>query len=269
MTQPVMSAFQVPMPNAEMEQPRLSISAAGCRVIIQPTAGSDWVSGAYSSPSGDISLSVLPEPNGARIQLGTDPAQWLGLFRGVPELRLSLNTARPFELSIDLAAGEMRAELGGLPLTGLSVSLGAGALQLSCGQPNPRSGGSMKLSVGAGAITASGLLNLHFTDMRVEGAAAGVQLNLAGSLTQDSQLAIATALAGVDVAIPGSVAAEVTWTTLLGHPDADAGFTRNGGVYSTGPALTGQQPLLRIRSEAALGGLRLRTLAEPALQLAA
>lgn len=95
--------------------------------------------------------------------------------------------------------------------------------------------------------------------MQVYGGAAGVQLEFDGSLQVDGYVRIATALSGTDLSIPPGIAAEVTWSTLLGAPDADAGFTRKADAYYTPDALEGSQPRLRIHNAAALGGLRLRS----------
>jgi hypothetical protein len=123
----------------------------------------------------------------------------------------------------------------------------------------------LKLSVGAAALEARGLANASASEMLVEGGAAGVQLDFGGALSCDCHVRIATALAGVELFIPAAVAAEITWSSLLGGAEAHAGFTRRGDAFCTLAAMDGKAPLLTIRNESALGGLRLRTPSPPVL----
>jgi hypothetical protein len=162
-------------------------------------------------------------------------------------------------LSIDAGASENRLELGGVPLTRLMLNEGAGKATVLFSAPNPAHMDLLKLGVRAGAVEAHGLANAAFEQMRVEGGAAGVQLDFGGTLQVDGQVQIATALSGIELIIPVDLAGEVTWSSLLGVPVVDAGFTRRDDAYCTPAALAAIEPRLRIHNAAALGGLRLRS----------
>jgi hypothetical protein len=258
----VATPIEIPFPN--VAAPHLRITAYACLLQIEPGTAEPWVQGSYQDPSGRIELHVTHDADGTELRLGTDVRDLLALVEGPPRLNLRLGTARQFSLSIDAGASENRLELAGVPLTRLILNEGAGKASLSFSAPNPAHMDLLKLGVGAGAVEARGLANAAFGQMRVEGGAAGVQLDFGGTLREDGQVQIATALSGIELLIPADMAAEVTWSSLLGVPAVDAGFTRRDDTYCTRPALAAVHPRLRIHNAAALGGLRLRS-AQPAI----
>ncbi len=232
-----------------------------CLLQIGPGGAERWVEGSYRDPSGRIELRVSQDADGAEIRLGTDVSDLFGLVEGPPRLELKLGTGKPFRLTIDSGATDTRLELGGVPITRLSVSEGAGRATLAFSAANPIRMDLLRLGVGAGAVEATGLANAAFEQMRVEGGAAGVKLDFSGSFRVNSKVEIATALSGVELTLPEGIAAEVTWSSMLGLPAADAGFIRRGDTYLTPAALDGGEPKLTIHNAAALGGLRLRSAA--------
>ena len=259
MTTPV----EIPFPPLAL--PHLRIAAAACVLQIHPGSAEPWVQASYQDPSGRIALDISQDAEGAQISVPKAFADLFRHFDGPPRLDLTLGTARPFALTIETGASENRLELGGLPLTRLVLNHGAGRVVLRFSSPNPNHMSMLKLSVGAAALEARGLANASATEMLVEGGAAGVQLDFDGVLSRDCHVRIATALAGVELCIPSAIAAEITWSSLLGGAEADAGFTRRGEAYCTRAAMDGKRPLLTIRNESALGGLRLRTPSSPVL----
>jgi hypothetical protein len=243
----------------QAESPHLRITAVACLLQIGPGSSERWVEGSYRDPGGRIELHVSQDVNGAEIRLGTDVSDLFGLVDGPPRLELKLGSSRPFSLTIDSGASETRLELGGLPITRLSVSEGAGRAMLAFSAPNPVRMDLLRLGVGAGAVEATGLANAAFEQMRVEGGAAGVKLDFGGSFRESGKVEIATALSGVELTLPAGMAAEVSWSSMLGLPAADAGFIRRDDTYLTQAALDGVEPKLTVHNAAALGGLRLRT----------
>jgi hypothetical protein len=116
----------------------------------------------------------------------------------------------------------------------------------------------LHMSVGAGALHAHGLANANFSEMLVEGGAAGILLYFDGILRRNGHVRISTALSGVELFIPADVAAEVTSSSWLGGAQADSGFDFHDNVYRTPAALSGGRPMLRVENGSTLGGLRLR-----------
>ena len=263
MSMTMITPVEIPYPPVAM--PHLRITAAASVLHIHAGSAEPWVQASYQDPSGRIPLDISQDADGAHITVPKELADLFRHFDGLPRLDLVLGTARPFTLSIETGASEDQFELGGLPLTRLVLNHGAGKVMLCFSSPNPTRMSMLKLSVGAAALEARGLANASASEMVVEGGAAGVQLDFDGMLSCDCRVRIATALAGVELSIPAVVAAEITSSSFLGGAEADAGFTRRGDAHCTRAAMDGKTPLLTIRNESALGGLRLRTPSSPVL----
>jgi len=260
-TTPTTSTSPVAIPFPSTDVPHLRISAGGCRLRITPGDAEPWVAGTYDDRTGRMPLHIQQDADGVRLGVGTEVAEFFGLFGGIPVLDIRLGTAHPFALSIDVGASEDVFDFGGVPLKRLAVSNGAGKVTVAFSQSNPVQMELLKLSVGAGAVEAHGLANAGAGDMLVEGGAAGVQLDFDGMFARECRVRISTALAGVDVCIPSSVAAEVSASSILGGADVDAGFMRRGEAYCTRPVADGASPVLFIYNTTAFGGIRLRTAA--------
>jgi hypothetical protein len=263
MTTTTTAITPVAIPFPSIDVPHLRISAGGCRLRITPGDAEPWVAGSYEDRSGRMPLHIQHDADGVRLGVGTEVAEFFHLFEAIPILDIKLGTAHPFALSIDVGASEDVFDFGGVPLERLALSNGAGKVTVGFSQSNPVQMELLKLSVGAGALEAHGLGNAGASDMLVEGGAAGVQLDFDGTFARECHVRISTALAGVDVCIPSSVAAEVSSSSLLGGADVDAGFTRRGETYCTRAVADGASPMLFIYNTTAFGGIRLRTPAAP------
>jgi len=251
----------IPFPSTDV--PHLRISAGGCRLRITPGDGDPWVTGSYQDRSGSMPLHIQQDAQGVRLGVGIEVAEFFHLFEGIPVLDIKLGTAHPFALSIDVGASEDVVDFGGVPLNRLALSNGAGKVNVGFSQSNQVQMESLQLSVGAGALEAHGLANAGARDMLVEGGAAGVRLDFDGTFARECHVRISTALAGVDVCIQSSVAAEVSSSSVLGGADVDAGFTPRGETFCTRPVADGATPVLFIYNTTAVGGIRLRTAAAP------
>lgn len=236
---------------------QLRIRTGGCRLRVAPGDHAGWVAGTYEHPGRAIPLVVDEEDDRVTLDVGRDPLDFLGFTSGVPLLDITLGKARPFELKLEGGAGEHVFHLGGLPLTKLELSVGAGSTEIDFERPNPRVMDEMKASVGAGRLVLRGLANARFEELRVEGGAGQAKLEFSGKPTLPGKVRVATALGAVELSIPRSVAAEVTFDGLVGRPYADDGFTLKGSTYLTQAAQKGKTPLLKIHGSIALGRLEL------------
>src|SRR5215831_4999323 len=102
----------------------LRIALGPCRVRIGREAGPLWASGRYDDPTGVLPLQVTQDGPRARISQMPAPRSLPASARP-PSLDLRLDTARPSQLVIDRGGNETAADLGGLPLTRLTVHHGA------------------------------------------------------------------------------------------------------------------------------------------------
>lgn len=255
MTSPIKIAY--PAVEGELA---LRIEAGACRLRITPGEDDSWISGTYQDPSGSIALETTVEGKGAWIRVGRSPADVFGFLSGLPELDLRLGKARPFAMTIAAGASENHLEFGGLPLTGLEVNHGAGAMEIRCSTPLPGRTARMKFAVGAGRTELSGLGNVNFDELLVEGGAASYVLDFSGRGLQSGWARLSTAMASVELRIPATLACEITTENLLGAPAADAGFSRHGNTWLSKAAAAGAPVQLRIRSAMVMGRLSLSTI---------
>lgn len=248
--------IQYPPVEGDLE---LRIEAGACRLKLAPAEGDAWLTGSYRDPSGSIEIEASVEGNRASIRVGRSPADIFGFISGIPELSLGLGKQRRFALSIAAGASENHLELGGLPITRLEINHGAGSVDVIFSAPLAAQTSLMKFGVGAGKTSVTGLGNVTFEDLAVEGGAASCLLDFSGTGLESGTVRLSTAMASVEVRIPKDLPAEVTSENLLGRPQADLGFVRRGNAWVT-PAALEKPTKLRIRSTMVMGQLRLTTI---------
>lgn len=249
--------MDISIPYAEVEEPQLQIRVGACKLSLRPGATS-WVAGTYTDPTGSIPCRIVQEAGMARVtqepRLGA-LATWT---RGTPAFDLALGGARPYALTVETGASETEIELGGLPLTRLSLRLGAGKHTVRFLEPNPRGMALLNVDAGAGAIELRGLANANFTEMTLDGGAAAFVCDFGGQLQRQAMARISTGVSTVEIRVPRSTAAHILPDVTLGHLQTSDGFTTREGGYWTPAALEPASPVLTIRISAALGMLQLQ-----------
>ena len=102
------------------------------------------------------------------------------------------------------------------------------------------------------------LANANFSRMRLSAGAASYELDFGGRLSQPAEVVIEAGLSGVEIAVPGSTAAEIVAETTAGSVDVGDGFTKREGAFLTEAAMAEKKPLLTIRAGVRLGALQIR-----------
>lgn len=237
---------------------RLSLAVGACRLAVKPGAPEPWVTGSYADPSGALPYKVAREGGSVRITQEARVAEMLGLFKGAPAFDLRLGTARPFDLSVESGASDNALELGGLPLTGLTLRQGAGKLACRFSTPNPTELGKLEVEAGAVGLEIAGLGHAGFGEMRLDGGAAAYDLDFSGALRRDGRVRISTGVSAVTLRIPAGTAAKIYPESILGGLDVGDGFTKREGAFCTQAALSGGAPVLIVEAKVALGSLALK-----------
>jgi hypothetical protein len=247
--------IEIAYPDAESLSLRVSVGA--CTLTIVPGGAHVWVEGTYHDPSGKIPLVVDEGTGSVRIRQAPDFESVVGLFQGAPRLDLRLGTARPFSLQVEGGANEVDLSLGGVPITDIDLRHGAGKVEIDFDAPNPVEMATLRLATGAGLLEAEQLANANFAQMVAEGGAAKFELGFGGRLRRDGHVRVSTGAAGVDIAVPSDVPAEISAKATLGSIGVDGGFSGHGGIYSNAAAEAGSAPMLRMDVSVAVGALRL------------
>ncbi|HEX6542127.1 MAG TPA: hypothetical protein VF040_10270 [Ktedonobacterales bacterium] len=242
----------------------LRIAEGACRLNIAPGTSDAWIRGSQRDPSGLRPLHVSQE--GGTVRLSEQPTtsgvwDWLRAghgFADVPAIDLALGTAKPFRLTVEIGASENRLDLGGVPLSRLTVRHGAGKTAIDFSSPNPQPMTLMEIGAGAGSTELRNLANAHAAEILVEGGMASYTLDFGGILQQDTHTRITAALSSVEITVPATTAARISTESPLGHVELGDGFTAKEGAFWTPAAVEGRTPTLTISANVTLGSLSLR-----------
>lgn len=253
--------INVPYPEAPEVSLKLQVGA--CKLIVRP-GGEGFVSGTYTDPA--KSLPVKIEQSGSEVRISQEFRvgrffdRISGFFKEVPTFDLTIGTAKPFRLWIETGASEATLDLGGLPLTSLVSRHGAGKMDIDFSAPNPQVLNLIDLTSGAGSLTVLNLGNASFSELKLEGGAAGYVLDFGGAMQRRGHARITTGVASVELRIPDVLPARINPDHMFGHVDADKAFIEVDKYLVTQAAADGKPALLEIDVNVSLGSVQLRSL---------
>jgi len=249
----------VPFPDAD--QLRLRILLGPCRVRIGPGASAAWASGRYDDPTGMLPLHVTADGGQLTLSQSTTmgtPSKLTKLTRA-PHLELEIGRDRPYELSLEGGANETVADLGGLPVTRLTLRHGAGKTDIDFTAPNPEEMSSFDVAAGGVAMDLRNLANANFAHMVVSGGAAQYRLDFGGQLRRDGEARLNTGVAAIELTVPAGTAARVRSESVLGAMDVGDGFVTREGAFWNEAAVAGRDPSLLITVTSVFGSVKVRS----------
>ena len=246
----------LPFPAATDRNLRIAVGA--CTLKVAPGAADPWVVGTYVDHSNSLPPLVQQEGGEARIMQNYQAFNPFGLLNSTPQIDLLLGQAQPYALAVELGASDNRLELGGLPLTRMSIKQGAGKVDVNFSAANPQPMGLLRVEAGATALEMIHLANANFSEMTVDGGAAGYKFDFGGALQRDAHVRITTSMSGVEISVPAATAAKIRAEIVLGGLSIGDGFTKKDGAFWTEAAIKGQTPVLTIDTNLSLGGLTLK-----------
>ena len=252
------SPIHVPYPDTTDRE--LRITADACHIHLRAGAGQEWVSGTYQDPSGQRTPTLTQEGGTLVIDHVRTSRDLIGeLVEGTPRFDLRLGTTPPYTLTIQAAAIQCDAELGGLPITGLAVNQQAGHSRLSFAAPNPQSMETLQLRADGADLEVHRLANAHAAAISLEGEATSYQLDFGGGALQHStHVTISTPASSVELSVPPSTPARIASVSLLSELELGDGFSNQEGAFWTPAAAAADRPLLTIDATVEVGKLKLR-----------
>jgi hypothetical protein len=235
----------------------LQLTLGPCRLRIARGSGGAWVAGRYEDPTGVLPLHVTQE--GGRARLAQAPtARGLPTSARPPSLELELGGARPFSLQLEGGANETVADLGGVPLTRLTVRHGAGRIDVDFSTPNPAKMAALDIAAGGVAMDLRNLANANFAQMVVSGGGAQYRLDFGGQLRRAGEVRLNAGVASIELAVPATTAARLRTESVLGGLDVGDGFLTREGSYWNQAAAAGQGPVLDVTVNSVLGAVKVR-----------
>ncbi len=249
---------QIDVTFPEAQDLHLKIRVGACRLKVKPGEGPNWVTGSYFHPAGLMSSRVEHDGGTVKISQQHDVTD-VRIVKGTPRFDLLLGKARPYALTLETGASESSFDLGGLPLTEITVRHGAGKFDLDFSAPNPKEMKRLDINAGAVGVEMKRLANANFAEMVVEGGAASYRFDFGGTLIRDATARISTGMSSVEIRIPSSTAAKITTKTVLGSLDIGDGYTKKEGGFWTAAAVEGKSPVLTVSASMSLGTLSIRS----------
>ena len=246
----------LPFPDATDRNLRIAVGA--CKLKVASGAAEPWAVGTYVDHSNSLPPLIQQEGGEARIMQNYQAFNPFGLLTSTPQIDLLLGTAQPYALGVELGASDNTLELGGLPLTRLSIKQGAGKVDANFSAANPQPMSLLRIEAGATALEMRNLANANFSDMILEGGAAGYKFDFGGTLQRNAHVRITTSMSGVEISVPATTAAKIRAEIVLGGLSIGDGFTKKDGAFWTEAAVKGQTPVLTIDANLSLGGMTLK-----------
>ncbi|MDY6917724.1 MAG: hypothetical protein SVP26_07230 [Chloroflexota bacterium] len=163
----------------------------------------------------------------------------------------------PFNMTINAGAYSGEWELGGLPLTALSINEGAADSVFSFSAPNPEAMETLEINTGAGSMALVDVVNANFERLVFNGGAGSLSADLGGELIRSGMVDINAGAASVILLMPEQTPVRVRVGGGLHDVDADAAFERLEGAYVTPGFNAHEGPSLEVEVTLIAGSVRL------------
>jgi hypothetical protein len=255
---PTETTTNITLPFPAAVDRNLRIAVGACRLRVAPGSAEPWVVGTYVDHSNSLPPLIQQEGGEARIMQNYQAFNPFGLLTSVPQIDLMLGKAQPYALGVELGASDNALDLGGLPLTRLSIKQGAGKVDVNFSAANPQPMSLLRIEAGATGLEMRNLANANFAEMTIDGGAAGYKFDFGGKLQRDARVRLTTGMSGVEISVPATTAAKIKAEIVMGGVSVGDGFTKKDGAFWTEAAIKGQTPVLTIEANISLGGLTIR-----------
>jgi len=242
MTDTHLTEMNVPLPDVALR--KLKFSFGPSRIKLGPGDFDAWVEGTYEDPTGFLPLRI--DENGGNLHIAQDFRRGSSV-RHLPQFNLRLGKGGPYAIQIEARANQdSEFDFGGLPLTELEITHGAGKFPVNFSAPNSAEMSKLHVSCGATDTRLINLANANADVIAIDTGAASVKLDFGGTLSRDTSVAISSGIAQLEVTIPSTTAAKVIPTGFLGGKFPGTGFMNRDGVFLNDAAIAGDTPVLTI-----------------------
>jgi hypothetical protein len=173
--------------------------------------------------------------DGNRLSLGVENlgrSIRIGKNRSGGEMDLMLSREVPMDLDLEFGAVRADLDLGGLSLTGLSLSTGASESTIDISSPNPVPMRTATFEVGAADFTVRHLGNLNARRIEVDAGVGDIALWFNGSWDQNASVAIDMGLGALELRFPEGLGVRLNKDSFLTSLDSEGMVKRGGSYYS-------------------------------------
>ena len=131
--------------------------------------------------------------------LDTEDSQW----------EIVLSNRYPVTLDLDIGACEAEFDLGGIPLTELSLEIGAASVEIIFSEPNPERLEEISIEAGASSVEMESIGNANFDEFSFEGGVGSFDLDFRGEYSGESEISIELGMGSADIILPRGVPVRV------------------------------------------------------------
>jgi hypothetical protein len=218
---------------------RLELAMGAGTLTLNPGSAGKLVHGTISYNVPEWKPKITRHEHTVRIE--QDKSN-LAMIKGktVNDWDLQLGSS-PIDLALSAGAAKVRLDLGGLKLTGLTISQGASDLSLALDEPNQAEIDTFHFTAGAARSDLHGLGFLNARRMEFNGGAGLLALNFDGQLHQDLSVKLSASAGSVTIAVPDGVPSDAKLNGVMTNVKSDRAWSRSQGRYyldGTGPGLT-------------------------------
>lgn len=233
----------------------LHMVLSACKLEIAPAAGKTWVSGGASVAGAGQSLRVAQDGGTIRIIQNLRLGRLMGGSPGA--YSFALGRPKPYALTLELSAADSRLDLGGLPLTRLTLQQAASNQVVSFSAPNPQPLHEFTAKCLAANLVLTRLLDANFDTLAITAASSNCVLVCGGELRRDAAVTISALMSSIVVQVPATVPLICQMNVKPGSVQLGDGFERRGAVIGNAAGLAGGHPRLAITCEGLMSSLRL------------
>ncbi|MCX6834672.1 MAG: toast rack family protein [candidate division Zixibacteria bacterium] len=177
------------------------------------------------------------------------------------EWTLQLSKKYPTSLEMDVGACEGRMELGGIPLIGLTLDIGAADLEIEFSEPNPARLEELSVDCGASSLEIGGLANANVGSMEFDVGAGSCKIDLRGEIKGETQIDISVGVGSMDVILSPDVELMIeggdNWLSSVDFHDFDLNRTRRGTWETDG--FDEAKDRVIITADVAMGSVNIRS----------
>jgi hypothetical protein len=190
-----------------------------------PASGPDLYEMHLRYPAGRTTPVATYEPASHAVHLGIKSQNFSlpGGDANENELHIGLARGVPLDLITEVAAADVKIDLGGLAVRKLRLKTGATDATLAFSAPNTMRMESMVLNVGAAGFKATGLANANADHITLRAGIGDWDLYFDGKWTGDITLDAKVGLGSLTIHVPNDVRVDQNAKAVLGDVSGDHG----------------------------------------------
>ncbi len=225
-------AATVDLPYPEVAPAHLKLEVPLGRLNLQPGGGTSLISGKVT-----YNVAELKPAYSVRNRTVTIRQKFQVLIptgQVINDWEFLLGTAHPYSMDVSVGAAEADIDLGGVPLTGVKLSSGAGDMTVDFSSSNPARLIDGRINTGAGRTTLKNLLNANAEYLKIGAGVGQVVARFTGDgLSASGRVRIEGGVGEIVLILEEDAPIRVNASVGLGGINADDDLIRMGKSYQT------------------------------------